>query len=53
MGLTISKDLARALGGDIMVESTKGVGSTFTLILREEREQYYNSFPFSVGKEEE
>ena len=31
LGLTISKNLARALGGDIHVQSKIGVGSSFTL----------------------
>jgi signal transduction histidine kinase len=33
LGLAISRDLARAMGGDLVVSSTPGEGSTFTLRL--------------------
>jgi PAS domain S-box-containing protein len=33
LGLTISRRLARALGGDVTVQSRLGVGSEFTLVL--------------------
>jgi signal transduction histidine kinase len=33
LGLSISRDLARGMGGDLVVESVPGQGSTFTLTL--------------------
>ena len=39
LGLTISKNLAIALGGDIYVESYIGAGSKFTVLLPYENQQ--------------
>jgi len=36
LGLTISRSLARAMGGDVTVTSQQGVGSTFTAVISAE-----------------
>jgi signal transduction histidine kinase len=33
LGLSISRELARAMKGDLTLESLEGIGSTFTLLL--------------------
>ncbi len=43
LGLTVSKALAKALGGDLSVESTKGKGSIFTLNIQDHKEDMASS----------
>jgi signal transduction histidine kinase len=43
LGLSISRDLARAMHGDLTVESTEGAGSRLTLSLRKARDENANN----------
>jgi signal transduction histidine kinase len=49
LGLPISRDLARAMKGDLTVESTLGVGSCFTLSLPRERRSRPEARPSDLG----
>ena len=48
LGLTISKNIANALGGDIKVQSEVGVGSQFTLILPSKLDEKQESDQSSI-----
>lgn len=45
LGLTISRQLARAMGGNLIVESVVGQGSTFTLTLPRPADQLAGAIP--------
>ena len=53
LGLTISRNIAREMCGDITVESELGIGSTFTLVYRYEYRTVDVNEPYSIEKEEE
>jgi Histidine kinase-, DNA gyrase B-, and HSP90-like ATPase len=55
LGLAVSRSIARALGGDIKVQSTEGIGSIFTLVLpmREANEELYTLESVSGNDTEE
>ena len=52
LGLTISKNLAKALGGDIFATSSIGIGSSFTLKIPAQFVKLQSDFAEGLEKEQ-